>query len=171
MSNQTNTLKPIVLNASRLNVLIIGYGIIGKRKQSKYVACGAKVTTVDREPSSQADFTQSFSEFYKMHLDVFLAHHLVIIATNDKLENQKIAEICHRHFKLFNRTDDGKEGLFSDMAFHSNEHFIVASSGRAKSPNVSKYVLKQLENHIEALTEPVKSFIDQNDCHRKMGKG
>lgn len=171
MSNQVNTIKPIALNASKLNVLIIGYGSIGKRKRIKYEAVGANVTTVDLKPSSQADFIQSFSEFYKAHLGVFLGHHLIIISTDDSSENQKIAEVCHKHFKLFNRVDNGEEGLFSDMTFQDSEHFIVAASGKAKSPNVSKFVMKQLEGHIENLADPIKSFIDQNDSHRKMEKG
>ncbi|MBS7527154.1 hypothetical protein KHM83_10730 [Fusibacter paucivorans] len=167
-----NPLKPILLNSAALNVLIIGYGKVGKRKAKAYADAGAKITVVDPNTSANqmddechynarqndcistapdGDIRRSFI-FYSMPFDVFIQseaavfakQHLVIACTNDTAANQLVQEHCLRSAKLFNRSDDHTAGQFFDMMYQNEAHCTIGVSGNGESPYVAKYLFNQI---------------------------
>jgi precorrin-2 dehydrogenase/sirohydrochlorin ferrochelatase len=145
-----NTLKPILLHTKDLKVLIIGFGRIGKRKAKAYARVGADITIVDPNSPSELQhdapinatyYPLSFHTFISHHIDIFLKQHLVVICTPSNEVNQAVEQLCKVHAKLYNRTDNAKASQYSDMMYDQGKHHLIAVSGNASSPYVSKYLL------------------------------
>jgi len=140
-------LKPILMHTADLKVLIVGFGKVGKRKASAYAKAGANVTVVD--PSLTSDITDehltghalSFEAFITQYRDLFLKQHLIVICTASNTINQQVQEHCKMYAKLYNRADSANESQFSDMMYDQGPYHLVAVSGNAASPYVSKYLL------------------------------
>jgi siroheme synthase-like protein len=142
-------LKPILLNGAKLNVLIVGYGKVGRRKAKTYAAVGAHVTVVDPAAVSPTDmylfYTMSFEAFMQSEADVFTQQHLVIACTDDVGVNASVQAHCQQSGKLLNRADDHTAGHFFDMMYESASHYTVAISGNGESPYVAKFLLNQIK--------------------------
>lgn len=152
-------MKPIALNTNKLHVLVIGYGLVGKRKATDYKKAGAQVTTVDEALEHKADYAMSYSRYFECHKAHFLKQHLVIIATSDFEVNCQIESDCLAHYKLYNRVDNGS-GFFSDMSYHITENYMIAASGLGKAPNVSKFILEKMIIHLQDYKSEITKRID-----------
>ena len=158
-------IKPILLSADQLNVLVIGYGKIGQRKARAYRASGAKViavdphtlpsistSTLDVQPQSLEDgvlyYQMTFESFFVLHENLFNLQHLVLICTNQPDVNQIVQEKCVQMAKLYNRTDYFEQSLFSDMLSLEDQHTLVAISGKGHSPYIIKYLRPLVQNLI-----------------------
>ncbi|MBE0450772.1 MAG: hypothetical protein IBX70_07990 [Clostridia bacterium] len=168
MSEKANAIKPIALNTNKLKVLIVGKGLIGTRKKVNYESFLAKVTTVDPDIERGADYVMCFSDFYERHKEIFMEHHLVIISTNLSSENQQVAEICEQCHKLYNRTDDGSEGLFSDMCSITSDDYVVAASGKNRSPYVARHIISKLKPVLNEMEMDIKKISIHSNEAKKM---
>lgn len=167
MSEKVNTIKPIALNTNTLKVLIVGKGLIGTRKKVNYESCSATVTTVDPDIECSADYVMCFSDFYERHKEIFMAHHLVIICTNLSSVNEHVAEICEQYHKLYNRSDDGSKGMFSDMCLITHDDYVVAASGKNRSPYVARHIIGELKPVLNEMeTEIINISIHSNEAKK-----
>ncbi|MDW7661673.1 MAG: NAD(P)-dependent oxidoreductase [Bacillota bacterium] len=168
MSDKAYTIKPIALNTNKLKVLIVGNGLIGTRKKVNYESSFAKVTTVDPDIERGADYVMCFSDFYERYKKIFMEHHLVIISTDNSSVNQQITEICETCHKLYNRTDDGSEGLFSDMCLITHDDYVVAASGKNRSPYVARHIISELKPVLNEMETEIKKISIQTNEAKKM---
>lgn len=142
------TFKPILLHTSHMNVLVVGYGKIGKRKTNAYFKTGANVTVVAPnatciEPGI-AYYPMAFSSFFENHSAIFNQQHLILICTDNEAVNEAVQKICEENYKLFNRTDFAEKSLYSDMLYAQGEYHLHAVSGSGFSPYISKYILSNI---------------------------
>jgi siroheme synthase (precorrin-2 oxidase/ferrochelatase) len=168
MSEKTYTIKPIALNTNKLKVLIVGNGLIGTRKKVSYESCFAAVTTVDPDAERNADYVMYFSDFYERHKEIFMEHHLVIISTNLSSVNQQVAEICEQCHKLYNRIDDGGKGMFSDMCSITHDDYVVAASGKNRSPYVARHIISELKPVLKEMETDIKKISIHSNEAKKM---
>lgn len=159
-------MKPISLRTEGLNVLIIGFGCVGKRKATAYNQAGANVTTVDFSAEKRADYQMAYTQYFEAHKTHFLKQHLIIIATSDEAINTQIESDCKVHYKLYNRADNGT-GFFSDMTYHISEDYMVAASGLGKAPSVSKFILEKIQMHLQAYTDEISKMVYEAAKKRK----
>ncbi len=143
---------PVLLKAEQLNILIVGYGRIGRRKAEKYIGAGAKVSSVDPDPIQKANFVMTFDAYIKAHEAHFSEQHLVYICTSSTEANETAMKSCHAATKLYNRTDAGNLGQFSDMAHLEAEDYLIATSGKAASPHMAKFLRSSLKEWLSSLS-------------------
>lgn len=143
---------PVLLKAEQLNILIIGYGRIGRRKAEKYYDTGAKVCSIDPNPDQGADFVMTFDTYLKAYDKHFSEQHLVYICTSNTEVNEQAMASCQALAKLYNRTDAGQLGQFSDMAFLEGEDYLIATSGKAASPHMAKFLRSSIKEWLSGLS-------------------
>ncbi len=144
-----NKLIPVTLQVTKLSVLIVGFGKVGKRKHAKYQASGATITTID-PTEKEVDFAMDFATYYQKHGIHFMKQHLVIICTDDPKANDYIAQVCERFAKLYNRTDDGSASCFIDMATYQDDYSLIGIASKEQSPYISKHLLVTLKPLLES---------------------
>lgn len=144
-----NKLIPVTLQVTKLSVLIVGFGNVGKRKYTKYHAAGATVTTID-PTAKEVDYPMDFASYYKKHGIHFMKQHLVIICTDDPKANEYIAQVCERFAKLYNRTDEGSASCFTDMVTYQDDYSLLGISSNEQSPYISKHLLATFKPLLES---------------------
>lgn len=145
MSNFMTQFKPIAICGPKVNVLIVGYGSIGKKKYAMYIGTGANVVSVDPKLEANATYKMTFDEFIRKHLDIFIKQHLIIIATEQSSVNEVIETHCSAHYKLFNRTDKSENSLFHDLAVAYEDMYYLAVGSGGLSPQIGPYVLNSIQ--------------------------
>jgi len=143
---------PVLLKAEQLNILIVGYGRIGRRKAEKYLEAGASVCSIDPDPKQNADFVMTFETYIKAHEAHFSEQHMVYICTSSTEANETVMASCQAVAKLYNRTDAGNLGQFSDMAYLEAEDYLIATSGKAASPHMAKFLRSSLKEWLSSLS-------------------
>ncbi|MDH8679712.1 NAD(P)-dependent oxidoreductase [Fusibacter bizertensis] len=168
-----NNMIPVAMRVSKLNVLIVGFGKVGKRKALKYRAAGANITTVDPNVMD-VDYHMDFTTYYKHYGIHFMKQHLVIICTDNHKSNADIALCCEQFAKLYNRTDQGEASLFTDMVTLEDEKALIAISSQEQSPYISKHlrtIIKpylendQVQSEIKWLAEQTKEAKENHETY------
>lgn len=79
---------------------------------------------------------------------------LVIGALSDKMENNRIGELCRKHGVLYNSAD-GEPGNVTIPAMTIGSHHTIAISTHGRSPAVSRFVRQEIEKRYPVLDEMV----------------
>jgi precorrin-2 dehydrogenase/sirohydrochlorin ferrochelatase len=170
-----NHLFPIFLKLENLHTLIVGGGYVGLEKLTAILenAPLAQVTLVAPEISKEIKaiaeqnsrlqlIAQKFQESDLQDKD------LVIVATNDKLENKRIKALAASKHLLCNVADTPAECDFYLSSIVRKGNLKVAISTNGMSPTMAKR-LKEVLN--EALPENLETALEQLKAVRDMLKG
>ena len=123
---------PILLEGSALTVLVVGGGPVAVRKASAFVAAGASVRIVSRDPSPAM---RELARTHELKLDERSYEPgdvgdavLLIAATNDRTVNAAIAADGRASSRLVNVADAPDAGSFATMATHRAGTLVVGVS-------------------------------------------
>lgn len=170
-----NNLFPIFLKLENLHTLIIGGGYVGFEKISALLVNSplAKITLVAPEISLQIrDFVagnrrvvlveRKFEETDLQQMD------LIIVATNDRLENARIKDLARVRNQLCNVADTPELCDFYLSSIVQKGNLKLGISTNGMSPTLAKRLKETLN---EALPDNLETAMDQLKEIRAMLKG
>ena len=144
------------LISNKINIGIIGGGKVGYIKSKNFIAkrCNVEVLSLD--------FIEDFSNLENVKLikgnyykDFINDKHIIIIATNDSLLNQKIKKDCEEAYKIFIFVDNALESLaiapvqrsLNNISFAVNTNYGNPKGSLMISEKVNE-VLKEYDEFI-----------------------
>ncbi|MGM9948294.1 precorrin-2 dehydrogenase/sirohydrochlorin ferrochelatase family protein [Floccifex sp.] len=132
---------PFFIELKNQNVLVIGSGPIAKSKIKTLQEFGAIVTCIS---NSECDMNCIHIQkaFEISDLDGFS---IVVISTNDKNLNHKIAKICKEKHILVNAVDQKEDCTFIFPSIIKKKDIVAAFSSSGKNPVICQYLKKQNE--------------------------
>lgn len=170
-----NNLFPIFLKLEKLHTLIVGGGYVGLEKITAVLnnSPDARVTLVSPEISLEIrDLVRLNSRVdlitRKFEDNDLLEKDLVIVATNDKVENQRIKEVAASKHLLCNVADTPALCDFYLSSIVQKGNLKVAISTNGMSPTMAKRLKEVLS---EALPENLETAMEQLKVVRDMLKG
>jgi len=140
---------PIFLDIKNRPCLVVGGGVVGRRKVIKLLECGARVTVV--APAADGKLQDLAAAgvielrkrpYQSTDLDGIF---LVIGATNDEPVNHQIKTDADRQGKLCNIVDSPEACHFILPAVVERGDLAIAISTSGKSPAFAKRIRKELE--------------------------
>jgi precorrin-2 dehydrogenase/sirohydrochlorin ferrochelatase len=140
-------------------VVIIGGGKAGFIKCRSFAKEGCKVLVVSKEfnPSFQSlrslDNVEFIGDSYKKRY--ILDKHLVVIAVDDKRENEKIKEDCENNYKLYLDCSNFKNGLFITPMQRHLKNLSFSVHTKAGNPKASML----LANYIQGKLNDYDDFV------------
>lgn len=170
-----NNLFPIFLKLENLHTLIVGGGYVGLEKITAVLDNSplARVTLVAPEIREEIrDIATANSRINlivrKFEDDDLLEKDLVIVATNDKPENQRIWEAARARHMLANVADTPDICDFYLSSVVRKGNLKVAISTNGMSPTLAKRLKEVLG---EALPDNLETAMEQLKAVRDMLKG
>lgn len=170
-----NNLFPIFLKLEKLHTLIVGGGYVGLEKITAVLnnSPEARITLVSPEISLEIrDLVRLNSRVdlitRKFEDDDLLEKDLVIVATNDKVENQRIKAVAASRHLLCNVADTPALCDFYLSSVVQKGNLKVAISTNGMSPTMAKRLKEVLS---EALPENLETAMEQLKAVRDMLKG
>ncbi|QRR01938.1 precorrin-2 dehydrogenase/sirohydrochlorin ferrochelatase family protein [Dyadobacter sandarakinus] len=170
-----NNLFPIFLKLENLHTLIVGGGYVGLEKITAVLDNSPQATVTLVAPEIRDEIqelaqvrerlTLIFRKFEEQDLD---AKDLVIVATNDKLENQRIASIARVRHMLVNVADTPAICDFYLSSVVRKGNLKVAISTNGMSPTLAKRLKEVLG---EALPDNLETAMEQLRAVREMLSG
>ncbi|REA58856.1 bifunctional precorrin-2 dehydrogenase/sirohydrochlorin ferrochelatase [Dyadobacter luteus] len=170
-----NNLFPIFLKLENLHTLIVGGGYVGLEKitavinnspEAKVTLVAPEIGTEIREIAvSNSLITLVERKFEETDLE---AKDLVIVATNDRVENERIKALAAGRHLLCNVADTPAHCDFYLSSVVQKGNLKVAISTNGMSPTMAKR-LKEVLN--EALPENLEVAMEQLKAVRDMLKG
>jgi precorrin-2 dehydrogenase/sirohydrochlorin ferrochelatase len=141
---------PINLNIQDRKCLVAGGGQVAFRKVKRLIACGAIIRVISPQ------MTPSFVEYEKKNIiDVLLREvraedldgmFMIFAATNNALVNTSIAKWAKERNILCNIADQPEISDFTLPSIIEQGDLNITISTNGKSPALSKYIRKRLEN-------------------------
>ncbi len=171
---EQNTLYPIFLKTSQLDILIVGGGNVAEEKLHFLTKSSpdAKVTMV--APVFRESTKALACEFQvKMIVDHYNANYLygrhMVIATTDKPEvNLQVYQDCRKLNTLVNVADNPPLCDFYMGGIVTKGHVKVAISTNGKSPTTAKRLRQFFE---EVLPKDISKMVENLNVYRKTIKG
>lgn len=151
--------KPLAIHGPKLNILIVGYGALGKRKGKAYENAGSNVISVDPKQESEATYKMTFKAFIESHEPIFDRQHLVLISTNHTDVNEEVEFYCINKYKLYNRTDKSENSCFHDLSVEYKDDYFIAVGSGGKSPEIGRYVIDALRTQVKIDDIDIKNII------------
>ncbi|BBO90196.1 bifunctional precorrin-2 dehydrogenase/sirohydrochlorin ferrochelatase [Desulfosarcina ovata] len=140
---------PVNLDIQGRSCLVVGGGRVGARKVKTLLQCGAVVTVVSPEMTSDitglAAAEKITLERRPYRSSDVKGRFLVIGATDDEVLNQRIHADAERFQLLCNIADRPAICNFTLPAIVRQGDFVMAISTAGKSPAFAKYIRQQLE--------------------------
>jgi len=141
---------PVYLDIQNRKCLVVGGGSVGTRKVMTLMDCGASVTVVSLDFTTQL-FQLADTRAIKLKKRPYRSSDLdgmflVIGATNNEELNRQISEDAQRLNKLCNIADRPEACNFILPSFINRGDLIIAVSTSGKSPALAKKLRKDLEN-------------------------
>jgi siroheme synthase-like protein len=140
---------PLMLDVSRLRVLVVGGGAVAARKVAGLAKAGGRPTVVSPAVTDELRATVE-----RLRLvwhprpygtgDVD-GQHLVFAATDDAAVNQRIADDARAAAALVSRADEGAESDFHVPSHIRQEDVVVAFSTGGASPLLARRLRERLE--------------------------
>lgn len=139
---------PVFLDLSGKKVVVVGGGKVAQRKIETLLEYGAVIYVISK------DLTPELQERVKNGNIMFLAHEfeegyiedafLVIIATNDKMLNQRVSTLAKERNILVNTVDRPEECNFIVPSIVKRGDLLIAVSTSGKSPTLAKRIKEKL---------------------------
>jgi siroheme synthase-like protein len=120
-----------MLHGDRIRALIVGGGRVAVRKAKSLLDAGATVQIV--APTIDEDLTSLVSPRLTLGRRPFSVNdldsvNLVVVATNDRELNARIARLAHEKQRLVSVADAPADGSFASMATHRAGELVVGVS-------------------------------------------
>ncbi len=171
---ERNTLYPVFLKTSQLDILIVGGGYVAEEKLHFLTKSSpdAKVTMVS--PMFRESTKALAKEFQvNMIVDHYSANYLygrhMVIATTDKPEvNLQVYRDCRKLNTLVNVADNPPLCDFYMGGIVTKGHVKVAISTNGKSPTTAKRLRQFFE---EVLPEDISKMVENLNKYRRTIKG
>jgi precorrin-2 dehydrogenase/sirohydrochlorin ferrochelatase len=170
-----NELFPIFIKLENLHTLIVGGGYVGLEKITAVLqnAPSAHVTLVSPEIRAEIrDIAAANSRINlierKFQDDDLLEKDLLLVATNDKEENKRIAKLARNRHILTNVADTPEICDFYLSSVVRKGNLKVAISTNGMSPTLAKRLKEVLG---EALPDNLETAMEQLKAVRDMLKG
>ncbi len=171
---ERNTLYPIFLKTSQLQILIVGGGNVAEEKlhfltKSSPDAQITLVAPMIREAT--LELAQHFNvqivkdSYHKKYIE---GKHFVIATTDKPLINEEIYEDCRAVQTLVNVADNPPLCDFYMGGIVTKGHVKVAISTNGKSPTTAKRLRQFFE---EVLPEDIHELVQNLNAYRKTLKG
>ncbi|WP_434057127.1 precorrin-2 dehydrogenase/sirohydrochlorin ferrochelatase family protein [Acinetobacter silvestris] len=149
---------PISLKLQQQPCLVVGGGHIAYRKAVLLAKAGAVISVIAPEVDAnlleivvqsqgqyvQATFEQQLNLHNSKSLDL-RQYRLVIAATDSKLTNQQIFEVCEAENVLVNSVDDPPHCRFMVPAIVDRLPLVISIATNCTSPVLSRQIRTQLE--------------------------
>lgn len=142
-------LYPIFLSLKSCHALVVGAGVVGRRKIASLRAAGiAKIAVFDPGLSPDAlrelADSQGVTAYAREVEDVdILGRTLVFAATNNSVENLRIARLCASLNVLCNVADDPQTSTFHVPATAASGDLALAVSTGGLSPALAKRIKEE----------------------------
>ncbi|MGM5468715.1 precorrin-2 dehydrogenase/sirohydrochlorin ferrochelatase family protein [Flavobacteriaceae bacterium LMO-SS05] len=171
---ERNTLYPIFLKTSQLNILVVGGGYVALEKLSFLLKSSpdAKVKVI--APFFRPE-TLEFANLHKVklikaeyHLKFLVDQHIVIATTDNEDVNIKIYNDCRSHNILVNLADNPSFCDFYMGGIVTKGHVKLAISTNGKSPTTAKRLRQFFE---DVIPENVDDLVKNLNTYRKTIKG
>ena len=141
---------PVLLDAARLNVLIVGGGAVAARKARGVAEAGGRPTVVTPEACDelQALIGRLRLVWHRRRYEAGDArgHHLVFAATDSADVNAAVATEAEAAGALVSVADDGPGSLFQVPASVRQGDVVVAFSTGGASPLLARRLRERLES-------------------------
>jgi precorrin-2 dehydrogenase/sirohydrochlorin ferrochelatase len=138
------------LDVQSRRCLVVGGGRVGTRKVGTLLQCGAEVTVISREATSelaqmaeQGLIDLKLRDFRSSDLDRIF---LVIGATDDQALNRKVHREADAAQRLCNIADQPDLCNFVLPSIVNQGHLSIAISTAGKSPAFAKFLRRQLQD-------------------------
>jgi precorrin-2 dehydrogenase/sirohydrochlorin ferrochelatase len=149
MNNKEKRYYPILVDLEGKNVIVVGGGLVARRKVETLLEYGAKVHIVSktlvpelRDHVIQNKVLHLGKEFKDEFLDeVFM----VIAATDDHLLNHRVSHKAKERGVLINAVDQPEDCTFIVPSILKRGDLLIAVSTSGKSPAMAKKVREALE--------------------------
>ena len=142
---------PLALKIADQPCLVVGGGVVARRKIELLASAGADVTVVARQvaaASAELCKRHGIAVLQRSFVDTDVAgKRLVVAATNDATANETIRAACDRQGVLVNCVDDGERSNVLFPALVDRGSVVVAISTGGASPTLAR----RLRERIEAL--------------------
>ena len=140
---------PVHLDIKNRNCLIVGGGAVGTRKVNTLLECGAHVTVVSPDPTSQLTRLASEASITlkrrAYRSDDLSGMFLVIGATDDETLNLQISKDAERAHILCNIVDRPEVCNFILPSIVRRGDLVITISSSGKSPALAKHLRQKLE--------------------------
>ena len=171
---ERNSLYPIFLKASNLQILIVGGGYVAEEKLHFLTKSSPDANITILSPMIRQGTLELAHKFNATILeDYYNSQYLkgfhVVIATTDKPEiNKQIYEDCRRLDKLVNVADNPPLCDFYMGGIVTKGHVKVAISTNGKSPTTAKRLRQFFE---EVIPEDISKMVENLNLFRSGIKG
>ena len=135
---------PLMLDISRLRVLVFGSGPVGTRKAQYFAEEAASVTMLDK------DDTANLSHISQQ----ITCHDIIIAATDNHAFNETVVRLAKEQNKWVNSAT-GPGNFLIPAAFQTGDVSIAVSTN-GKAPAVSAYLRNRIEREFPALSQMVE---------------
>ncbi|ABR55001.1 siroheme synthase [Methanococcus vannielii SB] len=150
-------MMPVFLDLKGFNVLIFGFGNVGKRRFEKFLKSNAKLTVYSEKIEKEDILNYPKVKFFEENVNNLSNEELysiiknfdIIITAVDKKNNNRIVEIATYLKKYINSsTFEDKVNLVVPACFEENGvSFAIYTGG--KSPIVAREVRKVVQNYLK----------------------
>jgi len=141
---------PINLSIKKKNCLVVGGGQVSLRKVKRLVTCEANIRIISPQVLPQlVEISQTYSidiQYRKIQANDLDNIFMVVAATNDESVNTSIAGWARKRNVLCNIADQPDASDFTLPSIIEQGDLIITISTNGKSPAVSKFIRKRLQN-------------------------
>ncbi|MDI6604344.1 MAG: bifunctional precorrin-2 dehydrogenase/sirohydrochlorin ferrochelatase [Thermoanaerobacteraceae bacterium] len=140
---------PVMMNIKDKKCLVVGGGNVALRKISSLLKCGAKVTVI-----SQAFKKDIYMLYNEGKIDVIercyfdddvKGYNIVIVATDDRKTNKRVASDCQKYNIPVNVVDDKELSTFIVPSVVAKGDITISISTNGKSPLLTRMIREKLE--------------------------
>lgn len=157
---------PVLVNFQDTTVLVIGFGPVGQHKARTLHQEGASIIVVDPNVNEEMIISNSNYIFKRRpYITCDLEGiDFIVICTQDKLLNNRIAEEAKSKHVLCTVASNGHSSRFTFMSVFNRGHLSIGISTQCLFPGLSKKVRHLLENSIP---EDYGEYVEYMAAERK----
>ncbi|MBA2862578.1 bifunctional precorrin-2 dehydrogenase/sirohydrochlorin ferrochelatase [Methanococcus maripaludis] len=148
---------PVFLELKGFNVLIFGFGNVGKRRFEKFLDSCAKITVYSKSIAKKDISKYENARFFECdvsnlsdeELYSIIKNHDIIITAIDEKNNKRIVSIAKSINKFINSSTFEKESNLIVPAYCSVDGVSFAVYTGGKSPIVAREIRKNVEEYLK----------------------
>ncbi len=141
---------PMFVDLKNKKCLVIGGGRVAKRKSDTLVDFGAEVTVIAAEILYDFKNCNVIKKEFELS-DIKDDYFITVAATNNRIINKQISDICHSKGINVNTVDRAEECDFIFGASFRKENMVVAVNSGESNPSKSKKVKNDIMNFVNTI--------------------
>jgi siroheme synthase-like protein len=140
---------PVMMNIKDKKCLVVGGGNVALRKIYSLLKCGAKVTVISQ--AFKKDIYMLYNEgkidmIERCYFDDDVkGYYIVIVATDDRKTNKRVASDCQKYNIPVNVVDDKELSTFIVPSVVAKGDITISISTNGKSPLLTRMIREKLE--------------------------